>query len=97
MIFLFLYLLPYHTILGIAKISDQNVFITWINWTSHFYGEVNLYTQKIIPLGNNDPVGINSDAMIYKNFYVDSTSTIDVISEFFLNFLKKMLKWAGDL
>jgi hypothetical protein len=61
------------------------------------YGEVNLNTQKIIPLGNNDPVGINSDAMIYKNFYVGSTATKETISEFVLNFLGKMLKWAGDL
>ena len=88
---------PYHTILGLAKIPDRNVFLTWINWTSHFYGEVDINTQKVSPLGNNDPVGVNSDAMIYKDFYVGSASIIDAISEFFLNLLKNMLKWAGDL
>ena len=87
---------PYHTILGLANIPDRNVFITWVNWNSHFYGEVNLDTQKIFPLGNSDPVGINSDAIIYKNFYVSSTTAMDAISKFFLNFLRKMLKWASD-
>ncbi len=87
---------PYHTILGLAKIPDQNVFITWINWDSHFYGEVKLNTQKIFPLGNKDPVGVNSNAIIYKNFYVGSTTIIDAISEFFLKLIRKMRKWAGD-
>jgi len=65
---------PYHATLGLAKIPNQNVFISWVNWTSHFYGEVNLDSQIITPLGNSDSVGVSSDAMLYKSFYVSPVS-----------------------
>jgi hypothetical protein len=61
---------PYHTILGLTKKPNENIFYSWINWTSHFYGEVNLGTETITPLGNSNQVGVTSDAILYKDIYV---------------------------
>ena len=63
---------PYHTVLGFAKKPGKNTYLSWINWTSHFYGEINLDTQTITPLGNADAVGVIS-ALIYRNFDVGPT------------------------
>jgi hypothetical protein len=61
---------PYHTIMGLAKKPGENTYFSWVNWTSHFYGEVNLDTKNIVSRANSDTVGVTSDAMIYRNFYV---------------------------
>jgi hypothetical protein len=60
----------YHTILGLARIPGQNAYVSWVNWTSHFYGRVNLNTQTITQLGNSDLVGVSSAAMMCRSFYV---------------------------
>jgi hypothetical protein len=61
----------YHTMGGLVKKPDRNsnIFYSWINWTTHFYGEVNLDTKTITPLGDADAVGVIS-AMCYKDFFV---------------------------
>jgi hypothetical protein len=61
---------PYHTILGLAKKPGENAYFSWVNWTSHFYADVNLNSKQITQLGNSDPVGVVSGAMIAKTFYV---------------------------
>lgn len=61
---------PYHTIMGLAKKPGENAYFSWINWTSHFYGEVNLNTKNIISLACSDTVGVSSDAMIIRSFYI---------------------------
>jgi len=60
----------YHTILGLARKPGQNSYFSWINWTTHFYGDVNLDAQTVTPLASSDAVGVVSGAMIYRNFYV---------------------------
>ncbi len=60
----------YHTIMGLARKPGQNSYVSWINWTTHFYGEVNLDAHTITTLANSDLVGVASGAMIYRNFYV---------------------------
>jgi len=47
----------YHTIMGLARRPGQDSYVSWINWTSHFYGEVNLEAHTITSLANSDPVG----------------------------------------
>ena len=61
---------PYHTIMGLAKKPGENAYFSWVNWTSHFYADVDLNSQQITNLGNSDPVGVTSGAMISKTFYV---------------------------
>ncbi len=60
----------YHTIMGLARMPGQNSYVSWINWTTHFYGKVNLDAQTITALANSDLVDVISGAMIYRNFYV---------------------------
>jgi hypothetical protein len=60
----------YHTIMGLAKRPGQNAYFSWINWTTHFYGEVNLDTSTITPLASSDAVGVSSGAMMLRSFYV---------------------------
>ena len=67
---------PYHTILGLVKKPDENIFYSWVNWTSHFYGKINLDTENILPLGNSDSVGVASDAFVFRDFYVRSGSIL---------------------
>ena len=64
---------PYHSILGFARKPGGNpgIYYAWVNWTSHFYGEVNINAQTVTSLENADPVGVIS-AMAYKNFPVAS-------------------------
>ena len=74
-----------HTILGlakkpaqkIAKKSDENIFYTWVNLTSHIYAKVDVNKKTVIPFigsdgkpASSDPIGVNSDAMLYKNFKI---------------------------
>ena len=61
---------PYHTIMGLAKKPGQDAYFSWVNWTSHFYADVNLSSKQVTTLGNSDPVGVVSGAMISKTFYV---------------------------
>ena len=61
---------PYHTIMGLAKKPGENSYFSWVNWTSHFYGEVNLDTKNIATLASSDGVGVSSDAMIIRSFYI---------------------------
>jgi hypothetical protein len=60
----------YHTIMGLARKPGQNSYISAVNWTTHFYGEVNLDAGTVTQLANSDPVGVVTGAMIYRNFYV---------------------------
>ncbi len=60
----------YDTIMGLAKKPGQNIYFSWISWTSHFYGEVNLDTKIITACANSDVVDVTSGAMINRNFYV---------------------------
>ncbi|MFX0203915.1 MAG: CFI-box-CTERM domain-containing protein [Candidatus Hodarchaeota archaeon] len=64
---------PYHTMMGFAKKPGENtnIYYSWINWTSHFYGEINIDTEAINSLGNSDPVGVIS-AVVYRDFDVES-------------------------
>ena len=66
---------PYHTILGFAKKPGvgTNIYYSWINWTSCFYGEVNTDTETVTPLEDADPVGVTS-AMVYRDFPVATIS-----------------------
>ncbi len=60
----------YHTISGLARKPGQNAYFSWVNWTTHFYGEVNLDSKNINTHANSDAVDVISGAMIYRNFYV---------------------------
>ena len=64
---------PYHTVLGFTKTSGENTYLSWFNWTSHFYGKINLDTQSIMQLGDADSVDVIS-ALIYRNFDVGATT-----------------------
>lgn len=64
---------PYHTMLGFAQKPGENIYYSWINWTTHFYGKVNLNTQTIKQLGNSDPVDVIA-AMVYKDFFLKSAT-----------------------
>jgi hypothetical protein len=61
---------PYHTILGLARIPGKDGYISWINWTTHFYGDVDTSTQTITPRGASDAVRVESGAMLLRSFYV---------------------------
>lgn len=60
----------YHTIMGLAKMPGQDAYFSWINSTTHFYGEVNLKTKNITACAKSDAVGVTSGAMISRDFYV---------------------------
>ncbi len=60
----------YHTIMGLAKIKNKKRFYAWVNWTSHSYALVDVYSLSVSLLANSDQVGVTSDAMIYRDFYV---------------------------
>ena len=55
---------PYHTVLGLAKQPGKNMYYSWINGTTHFYGKVNVSAQTISHLGNADKANVIS-AMVY--------------------------------
>jgi hypothetical protein len=78
-----LFITPYHTMLGFAKKPDENsyTYYSWINWTSHFYGEVNIDNKTITPLGNSDQVDVIS-AMIYRDFHISSLEYINDLVKF---------------
>lgn len=63
---------PYHTVLGLAKIPGEDAYYTWVNSTSHTYGRLDVATSTISLLGDSDPVGVDSPAMIYQDFFVSS-------------------------
>ena len=50
----------------LAKEPSKNAFYTWVNSTSHTYGEIDLTNQTVTLLGSSDAVGVSSGAMTYK-------------------------------
>jgi hypothetical protein len=56
---------PYHTIMGLAKEPGKNAFFTWVNSTSHNYGEIDLAARAVNLLALSDVVGVTSGAMTY--------------------------------
>jgi len=67
---------PYHTIFGLAKIRNQKRYYTWVNWTAHSYALVDVENAQVSLLANSDTVGVTSDAMLYRNFYVAKRSVL---------------------
>jgi len=61
---------PYHTIMGLAKLNNKNMYYTWVNWTQHYYALVDVATAQVTLLANSDSVGVTSDAMICRDFRV---------------------------
>ena len=60
----------YHTIMGLARFPGKNGFVSWVNWTTHFYADVDLNAKTVTPLAQSDPVGVSSSAMLLRSFYV---------------------------
>jgi hypothetical protein len=56
----------YHTMLGLA-LKEPGAFFSWINGTSHFFGETSLLAPGLTPLGGDDASGPIA-AMILKTF-----------------------------
>ncbi len=61
---------PYHTIMGLAQVPGADTYYTWINSTAHWYGLAHLGDSSITLLADSDAVGVTSDAMIYRDFFV---------------------------
>jgi hypothetical protein len=60
----------YHTILGLARVPGKNGFVSWTNWTTHFYADVDLSANTVTALAQSDAVGVTSAAMLLRSFYV---------------------------
>jgi hypothetical protein len=60
----------YHTILGLAQVLGKNACMSWVNWTTHFFAEVDLNTHTVTHLAPSDNVGVSSGAMLLRTFYV---------------------------
>ena len=69
---------PYHTMLGLA-VREPFSFFSWINWTTRFYGRIDLPTRTVTPMGPADGVDVVY-AMLYKNFSLPPR-TVHVPSE----------------
>jgi hypothetical protein len=65
-----LFATPYHTMLGLAM-PQPSTFVSWINWTSHFYGETNLDTEITTTLGESNVVDVVS-AVVTRDFPLGS-------------------------
>jgi hypothetical protein len=61
---------PYHTVMGLAQVPGDDAYYTWINSTEHWYGLVDINDSSVTLLANSDAVGVTSDAMIYRDFFV---------------------------
>jgi hypothetical protein len=61
---------PYHAILGLAQVPGEDTYYTWVNAAGHWYGLVDLSDSSITLLANSDVVGVTSDAMIHRDFFV---------------------------
>jgi hypothetical protein len=61
---------PYHTILGLAQAPGEDTYYAWINSAGHWYGLVDIGDSSITLLADSDAVGVTSDAMIYRDFFV---------------------------
>jgi hypothetical protein len=61
---------PYHTIMGLAGASGEDTYYTWINSTEHWYGLVDVNDASVTLLANSAAVGVTSDAMICRNFFI---------------------------
>lgn len=59
---------PYHTVGGFAQLGDDDKYISWVNWTSHFYAEIDLSDQTVTQLAEAD-IGVDW-ALTYKDFFV---------------------------
>jgi hypothetical protein len=57
---------PYHTIMGFAA-AGPFAFYSWINWTSHMYGLIDIFSQTVTGLGSSDGVEVIS-AMERRDF-----------------------------
>jgi len=62
---------PYHTMLGFAKRPGFDRYYSWINTTSHLYGETDLDGETVSFLGDADAVGVVS-ALLCGDFSVGS-------------------------
>ncbi len=63
-----LFELPYHVVLGLTPSTRHTgKYISWINYTSHFYAEVDINTGNVVSLANSDAVRVSSDAMMTMN------------------------------
>ena len=60
------YVTPYHAMLGIA-LKEPGVFYSWINWTSHFFGQTDVPALSLTPLGSDEDSGAIG-AMVVKTF-----------------------------
>jgi hypothetical protein len=65
-----LFATPYHTMFGLAM-PQPSTFVSWINWTSHVYGETSLDTEITTSLGQSAAVAVFS-AMVSRDFPVGS-------------------------
>jgi hypothetical protein len=60
------YVTPYHTILGIA-LKEPGMFFSWINGTSHFFGQIDVPALSLTPLGGDEASGTIA-AMLVRTF-----------------------------
>jgi len=65
-----LFATPYHTMFGLAM-PQPSTFVSWINWTSHLYGETSLDTEVTTSLGESKAVDVVS-AMVSRAFPLGS-------------------------
>jgi hypothetical protein len=61
-----LYVTPYHTVLGMA-LKEPSTFFSWINWTSHFFGQTDFPALSLTPLGSDEASGAIG-AMLVRTF-----------------------------
>lgn len=61
-----LYVMPYHTVLGMA-LKEPATFFSWINWTSHFFGQTDFPALSLTPLGSDESSGAIG-AMLVRTF-----------------------------
>jgi hypothetical protein len=67
---------PYTNIQGLAKKPADNLFFSEVNWEPNSYAEIDVDSQQIRLLGRSDSVGVSSDALLYKDFFVASGSPL---------------------
>jgi hypothetical protein len=65
---------PYHTMMGLA-VYEPFTFFSWINWTSHVYGETDLRSGVVRLLGNSDSTNAIS-AMVYRDFTLGTRPSV---------------------
>jgi hypothetical protein len=60
------YVTPYHAMLGMALKEPGSIF-SWINWTSHFFGETDVPALRLTQLGSDEASGAIG-AMLVRTF-----------------------------